>query len=351
MKKAVFGFAMMMATASVNAQNIDLTPSNYKYAERNVGQQTISKFFNGANVPAPCDALVSEAYDNGLFVVAGGQFANPAQPYATDLQAGTSIVDLGGEVGKVLCINGAKSKFNEKFGMDYPKCTGNLNWFNFNWFMDPKNSPVDGGKEDADRNIRVRVVLNVFANKADEAAEIVKAAYMVTNQGNVMPANSNTADGVAITTGDFIETYEDDGTPVEDENGNYVYDPTKWMVYEWDTYCPEPDDDKLSTPLRLKMDMHQANLTSSTVFIKEISFTKLVPNEDPIAGNTRRKTVLKLTVDPQTVATAIGSIHDTANGVKEIYTLGGTRVNANAQLPQGVYIVKEGDKTVKMVIR
>lgn len=352
MKQILLSLAMMMAAGSAYAQNVDLTPSNYKYSERNVGQETIAKFFTGANIPAPCDAFVKDNYNNGLFAVAGGQFANQAQPYAKDLQAGTSIVDLGGEVGKVLCINGVNSKFNEKYNMDYPKCTGSLNWFNFDWFMDPNNSPTDGGKEDAERNIRVRVVLNIYSNKADEAADVINKAYMVTNQGNVMPESSNTADGANITSGEFIETYDDDGTPVEDDNGDYIYDPTKWMVYEWDTYCPEPDDDKLSTPMRLKMEMNQGNLAGCTVFIKEISFTKLVPNSDPISGNKRRKTFKKLTVNPQSVATAISSINASAeNGVKEVYTLDGTRVNAAGHLQQGLYIVKEGGKTAKMIIK
>lgn len=343
---------MMMAAGGAYAQaDVDLTPSNYKYSERNVGTEHIAKFFTGANIPAPCDAFVNENYNNGLFAVAGGQFANAAQPYAKDLQAGTSIVDLGGEVGKVLCVNGVNSKFNEKYSMNYPKCTGSLNWFNLDWFTDPNNTPTDGGKEDSERNIRVRVVLNVFSNKPDETAAVINSAYMVTNQGNVVPEASNTADGKSVTTGDFIETYEDDGSPVEDDNGDYIYDPTKWMVYEWDTYAPESDGEKLSTPLRLKMEMNQGNLASCTMFIKEVSFTKLASNSDPISGNTRRKTFVTYTVNPKTVETSINAINaSTANATKEVYTLDGKRVNNGKQL-QGVYIVKEGDKTAKMVIK
>lgn len=352
MKQILLSLAAMAAVGTAYAQDIDLTPSNYKYAERQVGQETIAKFFTGANIPAPCDAIVSENYNNGLFVVAGGQFANDKQPYAKDLQAGTSIVDLGGEVGKVLCINGANSKYNDKYKMDYPQCTGTLNWFNFDWFTDPNNTPTDGGSADAERNIRVRVVFNVYSNTPDETANVINSAYMMTNQGNVMPAGSNTADGVAVTTGEFIETYADDGTPVEDDNGDYIYDPTKWMVYEWDTYCPESEGEKLSTPMRLKMEMNQGNLAGCTMFIKEVSFTKLAANTDPISGNTRRKTFKKLAVDPQAVATAISGINAAAaGGAKEVYTLGGTRVNAAKALGQGVYIVKENGKTAKMIIK
>lgn len=350
MKQILLSLAMIMTASGAFAQNEDITPSKYKYADKEVGQELIDGIYTGANIPAPCDEIVKEKYNNGLFAVAGGQFANPAQPYAKDLQAGTSIVDLGGEVGKVLCINGKNSKFNEKYNVEFPKCTGTLNWFNFNWFMDPKNTPtISGEVSDATRNIRVRVVLNVYSNTPDEAANIINAAYMVSNQGNIMPAKSNTATGVAITTGDFIERYADDDSPVLDDDENYIYDPTKWMVYEWDTYCPTPVDEQTGVPLRLKMEMMAGNLAGSTVFIKEVSFTKLGADAKRIAGNTRCKTYKTL---KQAVTTGINSINASAsNGVKEIYTLNGTRVNAGTQLSQGLYIVKEGGKTTKMVIK
>lgn len=351
MKQILLSLAMLMTAGSAFAQDVDVTPSKYKYADKEVGQEKIDGFVTGANIAAPCDELIKEKYNNGLLIAAGGQFGNTAQPYAKDLQAGTSIVDLGGEVGKVLCINGANSKFNEKYNVKFPQCTGTLNWFNFNWFMDPKNTPTISGKEvsDATRNIRVRVVLNVYSNKPGEADNIINSAYMVSNQGNMMPANSKEAEGVAVTTGEFIERYVDDGSPVLDDNENYIYDPTKWMVYEWDTYCPTPVDEQTGVPLRLKMEMHQGNLAGCTVFIKEVSFTKLADSSERIAGNKRNKTFQTL---KQAVATGISSINASAsNGVKEIYTLNGTRVNAGTQLGQGLYIVKEGGKTTKMVIK
>lgn len=351
MKQILLSLAMIMTAGGAFAQDVDVTPSKYKYADKEVGQEAIDGFITGANIAAPCDKLIEEKYNNGMFIVAGGQFGNTAQPYAKDLQAGTSIVDLGGEVGKVLCINGKNSKFNEKYNVKFPQCSGTLNWFNINWFMDPKNTPTISGKEvsDATRNIRVRVVLNVYSNKPGEADNIINAAYMVSNQGNVMPAESNKATAVAITTGEFIERYVDDDSPVLDDNDNYIYDPTKWMVYEWDTYCPTPVDEQTGVPLRLKMEMVQGNLAGCTVFIKELSFIKLADSSERIAGNKRNKTFK--TLKPG-VATGISSINASAsNGVKEIYTLNGTRVNAGTQLGQGLYIVKEGGKTTKMVIK
>lgn len=347
MKKQLLSMAALLFMGNAIAQeNVDLTPSAYKYANQSVGQYKIATFFTGANISAPCDNTIQEFYNNGLFIVAGGQFANPAQPYATDLQAGTSVVDLGGEVGKVLCVNGVNSQYNTLNSVNYPQCTGGLNWFNFNWFMDPNNTPMDGTEEAP--NIRVRVVLNMYANTLDEAANVINTAYMVTNQGNVMPAGSNTAEGMAVTTGNFAETYED-GEPVEDDNGNYVYDPTKWMVYEWDTYCPVSKEGEGSgAPLRLKMEFNAGNLAGATVFIKEASFTKLAENPEPILG-TRKKTFVKYTVDPQAVEAAIGAVEQ-SSGKAEYFNLSGMKVEAGI-LAKGVYIVKSGGTTSKVVVK
>lgn len=352
MKHFLLTLATLLVASFVYAQSSDedITPSKYKYANREVGQEVISQFFTGANIPSPSDKLLEEKYDNGLFVVAGGQFGNSAQPYAKDLQAGVSIVDLGGEVGKVLCINGVNSKFNEKFKVNFPKCTGGLNWFNFNWYMDPQNTPQDGSAENM--NIRVRVVMNIYANQFSETAPIIDKAYMVTNQGNVIPDASNSADGNAVMTGDFIQRYEDDDSPVLDDDENYIYDANKWMVYEWDTYCPGPDKNdpsKLGAPLRLKMEMKPGELAGATLFIKEVSFTKLASNPDPIKG--RRKTMKTIEMKPSDVKAVNTVKPDIDNRGKEAYTLSGVKVSTDRNLPHGVYVIKENGTTRKMLIK
>lgn len=342
MKKQLLGVAAFLFAGSVFAQeNVDLTPAYYKFADQPIGQYKIMNFFHKANPDMSPAQIVEENYNEGAFIVAGGQFAgNPNVTYAQDLQAGTSIVDLGGEVGKVMCVNGVNSTYNTITGMNYAQCTGSLNWFNFNWFMDPANTPVDGTAETP--NIRVRLVLNIYANTLDEAANVINSAYMMSAQNNPLPAGTNTAEGVAITSGAFAETYED-GEPAEDENGNYIYDPTKWLVYEWDTYCAEE-----GIPMRLKMEMNQGNLASATVFIKEISFTKLAENPEPILG-TRKKTFVKYSVDPQKVDASIEAVKG-QGGNAEYFNLSGIKVDA-ANLTEGVYVVKNNGGVSKVVIK
>ena len=227
MKKHLLGFAALLFAGSMFAQeDVDITPARYKFADQAVGQYKLDAFYGGANannhggVAIAPSTIIEEHYNDGAVTVHGA----PAGGFFDHVQAGTSIVDLGGEVGKVLCINGMNSNYNTIYGMDYAKSTGSMLWFNFNWFMDPQNTPTGGSAEAP--NIRVRVVLNIFANTLDESANIINSAYMMSGQNNMLPAGTNTAEGVAITSGEFA-LLDEDGEPELDDDENYTYDPTK----------------------------------------------------------------------------------------------------------------------------
>lgn len=98
------------------------------------------------------------------------------------------------------------------------------------------------------------------------------------------------------------------------------------------------------------MEMNPGNLAGATMFIKEVKFTKLDSNPSPILGK-RQKTYKTYTVEPQKVAASINAISaDNANAEKQVYTIDGKRVNANS-LAKGVYVVKQGDKTAKYVVK
>lgn len=340
MKKHLLGLAALLFAGSMFAQeDVDVTPGRYKFANQPVGQYKLDAFYGGANannhngVAVSPVTIAEEHYNDGAVTIHGAIVGG----FFDQLQAGTSIVDLGGEVGKVLCINGMNSNYNTIYGMDYAKCTSGLNWFNFNWFMDPQNTPTNGSAENP--NIRVRVVLNIFANALNESANVINAAYMMSSQNNMLPAGTNTAEGVAITSGEFA-LYDEDGEPELDDDENYIYDPTKWMVYEWDAYASED-----GIPMRLKMEINQGNLANATVFIKEISFTQLADTSEPILGK-RKKSFETYEVDPQT--SSIAAVK--AEGAAEYYNLSGMKVNAG-NLSQGVYIVKKGAATSKVVVK
>lgn len=260
MKQILLGIAItLMGGVNLYAQNSqDITPAKYKYSTRSVGQEDISGFFTRANPnAADIDNLIRIKYDDGLFFVCGGQMGNTANQKR--LLEGTSIVDMGGEVGKVLCINGANSDFNNIYNVSYPKNnSGNIaGWLNLNWTTDPTTEHTTNGSETAP-NIHVKIVMNVYAGSTNQFKDQNIFDYVKT---------VGKADGKEHSTQSAVipNEFYTEGS----------YDITKWMTYEFDTYCNNSEDSK---PLRLTLNIsNKGAINNTTIFIKEISFTKIDP--------------------------------------------------------------------------
>ena len=257
MKQILLGIAItLLGGVNLYAQSSkDITPfTKYDYSTHSVGQETIGGFFANANPNR--DYLINN-YNEGLFVVCGGQMIkDPANQ--EKLQDGTYIVDMGGEVGKVLCINGANSDFNDTFNVSYHKNSGDITgWVNLNWTTDPITTPTDGTAEDP--NIHVKIVMNVYAGSTN----IFKDKNTFDNV-NIVVKN----DGYAYSTYEGVKPSE-----FYTEKGNY--DITQWMTYEFDTYC---ENKATSKPIRLSLNIsNKGAINNTTIFIKEISFTKIDP--------------------------------------------------------------------------
>lgn len=257
MKQILLGIAItLMGGVNIYAQsNQNITPfTKYDYSTRSVDQKTIGVFFANANPDR--DYLINN-YNEGLFVVCGGQMIK-THANQEKLQDGTSIVDMGGEVGKVLCINGANSDFNDTFNVSYPKNSGDITgWVNLNWTTDPNTTPTDGTAEDP--NIHVKIVMNVYAGSTN----IFKDENTFDNVNIVVKY-----DGKAYSTEKGVKPSE-----FYTEKGNY--DITKWMTYEFDTYC---ENKATSKPIRLSLNIsNKGAINNTTIFIKEITFTKIDP--------------------------------------------------------------------------
>ena len=351
MKKYLLFAVSAMFAANVCAQGVDITPEGFKYSEKEVGPFEPDGAYSGANLQragvgqVPFATIFEECGEKGLFLLSGGAPADGIEAANfPNLIAGMAIVDLGGEVGKVLAISGVNSKINEVMPSMFegytgtlPLATGEHSLWNFNWTSDPAKTPLTDGTN----NFRMRFVVNIFANEFSESTDILKATYNSTATRNVIPAGSNEV-APHVKSGEFIQLYED-GDPVLDDDDNYVWDPTKWLVYEFDTNAPAEE----SVPIRMKMEVDGGQMHNATIFIKEVQFLELGEEDERISeDNGYRKTFKKFEVNP---VNAVNAINAENNAEKKIYTVSGIEVGSKNQ--KGVYVEKVGNKTRKVVVR
>lgn len=367
MKKSLLLCAAMLSmSAAAFAQN-DITPSNY-YFNNAESFSYGPEAYLGANLgnisPVWAGINGDEIWNNGLCVVGGGQFNNPDQPYFTDLKAGTQLVNLGGQVGQVWCLSGQNSKINEKLDelgyTDIPEiknCTGGLNWFNLNWFTDPNNTPTV-----KDGYFRVRMVVNVYSN-ALPSETIFNKIYAVTDQGGVRPTQEDSNTDSCIMPNEFFLA-DDAGTPEIDGDNNMIWDPNKWLVYEWDVNCPDADDAATYSPMRMKMEMSNGVLANSTIFIKELTFTQY--EGEPEILLERKKSFVTYTIggeDGSVKKLEADALTYTQNGETvtfaqdaNVYSAAGVQVAAaKAGMPvalaKGFYVANAGGKSVKFIVK
>ena len=269
MKQILLGIAItLMGGVNLYAQSSqDITPAKYKYSTRSVGQEVVDGFFKGANISADLIGTFVENHQNadGIFAICGGQMPNGTNDKSEKLKAGISIVDMGGEVGKVLCINGVNSNFNSTFNVDYPKCQkcidNNFGFLGLNWFFNPKTTQFGSLEK---RNIHIKVVMNIYANEDKKSSIIIsqvvtktqKNALVVTNKGNAA------TNSLVVMPSSFFTKGK--------------YDINQWMTYEFDTYCPSD----VADPIRLMMNLPAGAIDNATIFIKEITFTQTSTTTD-----------------------------------------------------------------------
>ncbi len=294
MKQILLGIAItLLGGVNLYAQSSqDITPAKYKYSTRSVGKEVVDGFCNGANisVAANNDQMTSllAKYQNGLFAINGGQMPDgTTNTNSNNLQAGISIVDMGGEVGKVLCINGANSNFNKTFNVDYAKCNANIpGYLWLNWFSDPDNTPSCSNDK---RNIRIKVVMNIYAEA--DASNVISQMVTKTKENGQTVTNNITS----IKPTDFYT--------------NNSYDITKWITYEFDAFCPS---DKVK-PIRLMMNLPARAIDNATIFIKEITFTQLstTTNTDNYKTSISTINATALTYDEEATNTLFKEITST----------------------------------------
>lgn len=330
------------------AQYEDITPAGYDFSKSNIGISAIpdGNPWNNWNVSAPScfdNAGGQAAFnkDQGLIVAVGPNWKYGEGDYFQELLSATSYVNLGGEVGRVLCIYGHNKQseeydFNTYYETNIPHASSGTGSGNLNFFMDPNNTPTapNGNKDiySMPEHIRVRVVLNIYDADAGSDA-LIGNMYCVNNDGSQNP-NDDTlpsdAPGREITCDNFYDA------------DTYEWYPGKWLVYEFDTFCPATDEKgTVFSPLRLKMELSEGVLAHCVLFIKEVKFFKSTDKENLMPGNKGRiKSFVDYTYDLSAIESAIHPVKAMTNG--KTYDLAGRETSGKQS---GIYI-KNGKKVV-----
>jgi hypothetical protein len=362
MKKFLLLSAVAMVGASAFAEEEPITKYDYNTIKAINVHPTD---FDSANLPSSVwsvsDCANYWSDDNGLVLI-GGKVGRDM------VVSGLSLVDLGGEVGQVLCINGYESKFNDYVKANYnvdlnaPKMDSSIvrgavnGWWQFNWLAKPADTPRSNSKSNSvptDSYVHVKMVFNVFANEFDTNT-CPTSVYIKDNQNNVHPASDDSADKIAVSGDEFIKYYDDDeDDPMLDDDDNFIWDPTKWMVYEFDTWCPANDGSTSYAPIYVKCGFGngKSSIGQRTVLVKSVEFTKM--DGKPTILNTRSRKIETLKVfeysNNDNAAVSDLAVED-SNAPVEVYNLSGVRVNSD-NLPAGLYIRRQGNKATKVVVK
>lgn len=342
--KSLLLSAVALLTASgAYAQN-DITPDRFKFANQPEGEYKIDYFNAGAN-PSTGWQLAIDKSDAGFLVLAGappklGQSEEvPTSNMGQSIQKLTTIVDLGGEVGKVLCVKGPNSTYANG-AENIPGA--DIGWFNFNFYTPYSKTPISDSQE---KPIRVRMVFSIVHNTQTSTDEMFKLSTSTL-------ANNQTNFGSLFNAGDF-QQLDAEGNPVYDENWQVAYDPTKWMVYEFD--CTVGTE--AGNPTRVKMEFANAVWVDGAVLIKEIKFTT-----EPVGDPVEREYVTYKPGDASVAdllkddAFTVSGDQVTFNAAGEVYGLNGMKVatakaGETVQLNAGFYIVRANGESSKLIIR
>lgn len=360
MKKSLLLMAAIVGSsfaATAQVTETDVTPSGYKWAETNAVPAISSVAVKGSNpsVPAFTTWNGETEFNNGLIGIDGAN-NNNFNPDA--IKAGFSIVDLGGEVGKVLALRGAACANVETdlaaagVTVTIPQMSAATTWFDLNYFMDPNNTPTSASPGNAetlptDAYIHVKLVMNIYTDDQNNDQEENSGAANITgmsfqsNQNSISP-NGTVYEGIYAynffvpeTEGEFA------GMAAYDDEGNAKWDPTRWMVYEFDSYCVAADGTTSYAPMRVKMSLNGwANFSKCTLFIKELSFTKCSGTPEVSYYKAVGKSYETLTVGDGTTGISSATLTPASNGAK--YSLDGKRVSDDYK---GV-VIENGSKSI-----
>lgn len=363
------GFNTMMA------EEEDITPKGYIFHETGKMCTIHPYFFHGANIQNTeaefnskygvasvgnvwKDIQGEEFYNDGLVVLAGGNWHAGNKPEKPTEANWMQVVDLGGEVGHVLALVPAGSyaadavaALKEATGEDYDLKTPTSmwkSWGNINFLMDKKKSPVAD-----EAKVRCDIVFNAYG-APNATGNAVNNFYFKTSEkgvrGEMYPA-------LALNTC-FVENADED----------MAFEPSKWCKYSVIFDIPaadEGEEDNKYAPVWLNFNIPGPSDAKGILFIREIRFTKIDPEAevskaDDVTpefvtlkpGKPGVSGVANVAAEVEATVSVNGNVA-TFNAPAEVYTLMGAKVaqGKEVSLSNGIYVARVGSQAVKFVVK
>lgn len=336
-------FLLIAAVAfSVNAMAqeslTDITPKGYDWANQEVGTQLN---VNHSSATWNTDYTFSWQLGGSEYWQDGCISAN-ATADPTYVREGSAVVDLGGEIGKVMCINGANS--NAQSALGFTTAASVNDKVQINIFTDPNNTPKS-------QWLKAELIINVFGNTIsndDNEGAVIANYYMMSGDNDDLGSWC----GNKVKTGDFVQ-YDDEGDPILDDNEDYMYDPNRWAkitmyFFSRDDYAGYNNEftTSVNIPCKLKLWIPGTLLPTSTIFIKSLKFYAVDGEnrmyEDPEDHNTvlhPAKPFIEYITPADFESTNINNIVTESND-NAIYNVAGQKVSENFK---GI-VIKNGKK-------
>lgn len=339
-KSLLLSAAMIASSAAAFAQT-NITPERFDFSKQPEGQFKINYYNSGAN-PSNAFQPAFDGSDAGYLLVAGApaKFGNsgetPETGFTKWFEKATQIVDLGGEVGKVLMIKGPNSTYEKGPAAE----SVDFGWFNYNFYTPQSTTPVSSTK--GEHPIRMRLVFQIVGDDLmDEPS--VDQVFKVSAQ---TWANNPTAGGEKFTAGDYYN--------MDMEEFTYKMDYTKWQIFEFDTEVGS----KEGNPTRMKVEFDAAPWSKTAVLLKEISFIA-----DPTGEPIQREFVTYKPGDSSSIKDLMKEAAYTVSGrqvtfatAAVVYGLNGAVVataeaGETLSLTPGFYVVKANNEGSKLMIK
>lgn len=363
-KSLLLGVALVSAVAAY-AQS-DITPANYKFATAteipwyfNTDDETTA--LTNVNIKAGSSNVWGEMefekfWKDGLWVLTS---AGQNWWQQRGFRNGWSIIDMGGEVGKVAAFVGKACNIVDKLTQLQPDMAENWNklavdtsatgGWQLHIVLDPATCPSA-----SEGYIHTKMVFNVYSPAMGANRKVFQNIGLTTNANglegiyeggqkvDVFQSVSNKPENT-VYEAMCIERYED-GEPVLDDYEQPTWDPNQWVVVEFDQAIADPDPDKPAyTPARLRLNAMNGNVWNDyAFFLKELSFTQM----EGYASDPNFKVSME-TIKPFGPSDGVETIMTDNDAPVEYYNLNGVKV-ANPE--KGIYIKKQGNKATKVVL-